>query len=71
MRAHVNGDPCDLAVGTTVADVVVHVAGPIAAEGGRGIAVALNDEVVRRAQWPATTLNDGDRVEIITAVQGG
>jgi sulfur carrier protein len=36
-----------------------------------GVAVALNDEVVRRSEWPTTTLEAGDRVEIVTATQGG
>ncbi|TWG94633.1 sulfur carrier protein [Nocardioides sp. J9] len=36
-----------------------------------GVAVALNGEVLPRAQWPATPLADGDVVEVVTAVQGG
>jgi sulfur carrier protein len=36
-----------------------------------GVAAAINDEVVRRAAWEATRLAAGDRVEVITAVQGG
>ena len=36
-----------------------------------GVAVAVGDRVVRRADWPATTVGEGDRVEIITAAQGG
>jgi len=36
-----------------------------------GVAAALNETVVPRAHWAATTLADGDRVEILTAVQGG
>jgi sulfur carrier protein len=37
----------------------------------RGIAAALNGEVVRRASWPWTRLAPGDEVEVLTAVQGG
>jgi sulfur carrier protein len=37
----------------------------------RGIAVAVNDAVVRRPDWPDVTLAAGDRVEIIQAQQGG
>jgi sulfur carrier protein len=37
----------------------------------RGFAIALNGAVVPRAAWPTTALNDGDRVEIIRAMQGG
>ncbi|WP_043729221.1 sulfur carrier protein ThiS [Streptomyces zinciresistens] len=36
-----------------------------------GVAAALNETVVPRAQWPATRLAEGDRVEVLTAVQGG
>jgi sulfur carrier protein len=38
---------------------------------GRGVAVALNGAVVRRAHWATTTLNPGDTVEIVRALQGG
>ncbi len=37
----------------------------------KGIAVALNNQVMPRAQWPATPLNDRDTILIITATQGG
>ena len=36
-----------------------------------GVAVAVADRVVRRADWPERTVAVGDRVEIITAAQGG
>lgn len=36
-----------------------------------GVAAALNEDVVPRGQWPETRLGDGDRVEVLTAVQGG
>ena len=38
---------------------------------GRGVAVALNGAVVRRADWATTALNPGDVVEIVRAMQGG
>jgi len=40
-------------------------------EARSGIAVALNNEVVPKSQWPSVTVHDGDRIEIVTAVQGG
>jgi len=40
-------------------------------ESRRGIAVALNGSVVPRAQWDATRLHAGDRVEVLSASQGG
>jgi sulfur carrier protein len=37
----------------------------------KGVAIALNGRVVRRDQWAATPLAEGDRVEIVRAVPGG
>jgi sulfur carrier protein len=37
----------------------------------RGFAISLNGIVVRRVAWRATTLRDGDAVEIIRAMSGG
>lgn len=36
-----------------------------------GVAVAVNDRVVRRSGWAEAAVQDGDRVEIVTARQGG
>lgn len=36
-----------------------------------GVAVAVNDRVVRKAAWGDTRLNEGDKVMVITAVCGG
>jgi sulfur carrier protein len=36
-----------------------------------GIAVARNGEVVPRSEWARTPLGEGDRVDVVTAVQGG
>jgi sulfur carrier protein len=68
MHVFVNGDERELSAGTTVAAVVQSLSG---ASEGRGLAVALDGEVVPRGSWGATELNDGARVEIVVAVQGG
>lgn len=39
--------------------------------GRRGVAVALNGAVVRRADWSAATLAPGDEVEIVKPFAGG
>ena len=36
-----------------------------------GVAVAVNGTVVPRGTWPRHELQDGDRVEVLGAVQGG
>ena len=43
----------------------------VASHLSRGVAVAVNDEVIPRALWGETTLTSGDAVLIITATQGG
>lgn len=37
----------------------------------KGIAVAVNNKVVRKTNWASTILNEGDSVTVITAVCGG
>ncbi len=37
----------------------------------RGVAVAINGEVVRRSEWSATYIADDSAIEIVTAVAGG
>ncbi|GAA2100086.1 sulfur carrier protein ThiS [Actinomadura alba] len=66
MKVIVNGDPREVPEDATVASVVGDVTSATT-----GIAVALNDEVVRRAEWTATPLREADRLEVLTAVQGG
>ncbi|MFE0422699.1 sulfur carrier protein ThiS [Streptomyces sp. NPDC058953] len=62
----VNGEWRELAGGTTLDALVATVA-----PAPEGVAAAVNEAVVPRGQWPGTLLGDGDRVEILTAVQGG
>lgn len=68
VRVEVNGEPRELPAGATVADAV-RAAG--ADPEGRGLAVAVDGEVVRRADWKKTELRAGARVEVLHAVQGG
>lgn len=37
----------------------------------RGVAAAVNDQIVPRGDWASCPLNEGDRIEIVGAVQGG
>lgn len=68
MTAVVNGTERSVGSGTTVAGLISELGHDPA---GRGIAAALNGEVVPRAAWGLTTVSDGDRVEILTAIGGG
>jgi sulfur carrier protein len=63
-----NGDPAELADGATVQAAVEHLELPAS---GRGVAVAVDAEVVPRTQWDSHELTEGARVEILRAIQGG
>lgn len=69
MRITVNGEQHSVEDGTSVAEVVANVGG--AQETGRGVAVAVNGEVVPRGRWSEKRLVSQDRVEILRAVGGG
>jgi sulfur carrier protein len=63
-----NGHPSKLEAGTSLAAAIDTLAAPL---DGRGIAAAVDGEVVPRDRWQATELADGQRVEVVQAVQGG
>lgn len=66
MNISVNGERREFAAGTALDGVVQALTAA-----SSGVAAALNETVVPRARWSLTALSDGDRVEILTAVQGG
>ena len=68
MIVTVNGQPRELPPAATVASVVELLG---AERGARGVAVALNGEVVARGRWPETVLPEGARIEVVSAIQGG
>ena len=68
MNVVLNGEPAQLRDGATVQAALDSLELPGA---GRGVAVAVDAEVVPRGQWANTTLHDGARVEILRAIQGG
>ena len=68
MRIVLNGEERRLPDGAVV-PAAVEATG--AAPTGRGIAVAVDGEVVPRREWDQTELSDGQRVEVLQAVQGG
>ncbi len=68
MNVQLNGDAVELDMDATVADAV-HAAGAV--ERDRGLAVAVDGEVVPRSEWGATRLSEGQSVEVLAAIQGG
>jgi sulfur carrier protein len=63
-----NGERSELPTGQTVAAVLAELGLGLEA---RGVAVAVDGEVVARSEWSSFTLGDGARVEVLAAMQGG
>jgi sulfur carrier protein len=64
----INGQPSDaVAPGATVVELL----GALDVDGERGVAVAVDAEVIPRGEWETFTVADGARVEVLVAVQGG
>ena len=68
MKVLLNGETAELDEGATVQAAVDALDLPAA---GRGVAVAVDAEVVPRTQWETHELQDGARVEVLRAIQGG
>jgi thiazole synthase len=68
MRVELNGEGRELAEGATLADAV-RESGIEATS--RGVAAARDGAVVPRGEWEATALEEGDKVEVLAAIQGG
>jgi len=66
MKVTLNGSATEVAEGTTVGDLVASIC-----HSDRGVAVALDREVVPRSLWTETVVAEGSLVEVVTAVAGG
>jgi sulfur carrier protein len=64
----INGEPSDaVAPGATIAQLL----DGLDVDGERGVAVAVDAEVIPRGEWETFAVADGARVEVLIAVQGG
>ena len=68
MRVVLNGRDAELAEGATVRAAVDALDLPAP---DRGVAVAVDAEVVPRTEWDTHELSEGARVEVLRAIQGG
>ena len=66
MNIIVNGEPKEVADSLAIADVISELG--LKPE---RLAVEVNRKIIRRAAWPSTTLEEGDKVEIVHFVGGG
>ena len=66
MEIMINGTPHEVPDATSLDRAVALISAS-----ATGIAVAVNGDVVTRVSWPQVRLAHGDRIEVLTAVQGG
>jgi sulfur carrier protein len=66
LRVKVNGEFRDVAERLSLDELIAQLK-----LAGERLAIELNHSVVRRAEWPTKTLQEGDRVEIVHFVGGG
>jgi thiazole synthase len=68
MKIELNGAPAELADTATLVEAALAAGAP---ESRRGVAIALDGEVVPRSEWGSTALREGAAVEVLAAIQGG
>jgi thiamine biosynthesis protein ThiS len=66
LQVRINGETRDLADRSTLSDLIDELS-----LAPQRIAIEVNQQIVRRDEWPQTVLNDGDRIEIVHFVGGG
>jgi sulfur carrier protein len=66
VQVWINGEQRELGGGARVPDALDELGAP-----ATGVAVAVDGEVVPRAQWESFALAEHARVEVLTAMQGG
>ena len=69
MKIVVNGAAREVSERLTVSELVRELAAGGA--GGRGVAVAVEAEVVPRSEWDGVELSEGQHIEVLGAIQGG
>jgi sulfur carrier protein len=70
MMVTVNGEPRESVV-TNLIDLWRSETEHLNLDSPKGYAIALNGALIRKDKWHTTTLRNGNRVEIVRAVQGG
>ncbi len=70
MMITVNGESREVEAGTTLATLVLQIAGESGRD-QRGIAIERNLEIVPKSEHAGTVIEAGDRIEVVQFVGGG
>ena len=66
IKVTVNGSSTSLPSALTIAELLAHLELP-----DRGVAVAVNREVIARSSWQTSKVGPNDAIEIVSAAAGG
>ena len=66
MTIVLNGEPKEIPADLAVTELIERLGLP-----SERLAIEINRRIIRRADWPSTTLAEGDKVEIVHFVGGG
>jgi len=66
MRVLINGDERELSGSVTITGLVESLE-----LSSQRVAIELNRNVIRKKDWPETSVNDGDQIEVVHFVGGG
>jgi sulfur carrier protein len=67
LKLWINGEEAELTNGKGMSEILARLQIP----DPRGVAIALDGEVIPRGEWDDVHLKEGQRVEVVRAVQGG
>ena len=70
MKIMLNGETREIEAGTTVAMLVTMLSADDERD-PRGVAIERNLEIVPKSEHATTTIEDGDRIELVQFVGGG
>lgn len=66
MKIRLNGDPFEIASPLSISELLAHLnIDP------RRVAVEHNLDIIKRARYDTTIINEGDEVEVVNFVGGG
>jgi sulfur carrier protein len=66
MTIDLNGEPKEIPANLSITELIERLGLP-----SERLAIEVNRRIIRRADWPATTLTEGDKVEVVHFVGGG
>ncbi|RJG49422.1 sulfur carrier protein ThiS [Motilimonas pumila] len=66
IKISINGEVRHIAANTNIAQLLVEIG-----NAEQGVALAVNQAIIARSEWPAHIINHGDEISLFQAIAGG